>query len=239
MYIAEGMLGDGFPEVLVLAPMGVHTGGVGDDAEGKEGDAVEMAGLGYGATLHIYGEALGEGSLYGREFGTVGDELVAGTDEAEMEGGGAVRHRAGHGEEMLIAGEAGGHTLHLAVVAFAAPHIVIDDVAADDDIHNMEGGVDAAGYTGADNGGGGIGADEFGGTTGRVDFAYAAAGKNYLGVAYVAEKESEGAVALLACVSENLVELVVLGVECYDYSDHRRIKPHQRPPPAPPRGEGK
>ena len=48
MGYVEGAVGHFFPEVVVLLLMGIGSGGVADDAEGDEGDGVDVAGLGNG-----------------------------------------------------------------------------------------------------------------------------------------------------------------------------------------------
>ena len=78
------MVGNGIPEVMILRGIGVAQGDVADDAEGDEGDVVEVARLGNGARLHIDGLGFGEVAEDVAHLVLGIDKPVAGDDETRM-----------------------------------------------------------------------------------------------------------------------------------------------------------
>lgn len=205
----DGLEGTGAefgPEVGVLLPVvGGGAGGVADDAEAEEGDVAEVAGVGDGGRLHVDGEAFGELGLNDGELLVVGDELVAGADEALADSGTAADAQ-GCLEELWGGGETLGKALNLAYgIAGTAPYIVVDRLGGGNEIHDLERAVDSAGDTGADDAVGGMLGDEIGAADGGIDFADAAFAEHYLVV-----------VDLALGAAEEVDELVVLAIHCYD-----------------------
>jgi len=189
-------------------------GGVADDAQAEEGHLGQVAGLGYGGALHVAGQAIDEVALYGVLPLTVGDELVAGTDEAGNQPlVRAVLDGERMVEEVLVGVVAGGQPLHLAKGADASRgdastvYIMVDTLGGCQNVAYSHLRVDTAGQAGAEDGIGVVLLDEAHGTHGGIHLADAALPKHYLVISQTT-----------AVASYGIVHLPILDVHRYNNS---------------------
>ena len=122
-------------------------------------------------------------------------------------------------DQCRVAVEPGRQPLYLSPgVAFATPHVVVDNLRPDDNIHHSHRGVYAAGHAGVEHAVGVVAVDELVGPNGRRYLADAALGEYQLVGTVRAYGKERSAVALFAGIFQQATHAIELALHGYDNS---------------------
>ena len=157
---------------------------IADDAEADERHFIQIANLCNGTRFHIYCQSVGEVLLYGIKLASVGNKLIAATNQAAVYGSSSVE-RHGTVIQRFISAKESRKSLNLSVsVAFATPYIVIYNLCAGYHVHHLKTSIYSACHAGTNHTVGGKVTNQFYGSCSRVNLTYATLHQNHVVIVY-------------------------------------------------------